>query len=411
VKRQRKVDPYHFVLALVFGFALGPERTIAGLRRAFLSISNVRLVNSSFFDRFTDRLVRLMAELAAVVIERTAAGVPRDLTGPFKALSGLLAIDSTLIHLHDLLQDTFPGSRHNTKAAVKLHTVMNATAWRASVWITDGRASDVRSLKIGEWVKNKLLLLDCAYFSYALFERIRLNSGLFVVPLPAYVNPEIRSVAAGPERAEGKRLREVVARFRGPVLDVDGIATYRWSAQRRAGARRSGVFRYVGIRNEATGELWLCATNLPRDRFSAEAVASIYRARWLVELLFKSLKNDLNMDQIPTTKPEVAQCLIYASLIAWAVSNALREEIAATAAEPKRVTPQRWARLVRVFAPDLLKIAGAPRSKLATYLAACVERVLRTEAIDPHRARATTLSRALREEIPRNRKGRETQVA
>lgn len=410
--RLRKIDPFQFVLSLVFGFGLGPERTLAGLRRAFLTISGAGLAPSAFYSRFSAELVNLMADLAAKVVAR-AAGTRYELAGPFRALAGLLAVDSTILRLRDLLADAFPGSRTNhSKAAIKLHAVMSATAWGASIKITAGRASDVRALRIGRWVKNKLLLLDCGYFSYALFESIRMQSGFFIAPLPARVNPSVRGVAIGPAGAVGKKLRETVAHFRGRLLDVDGLASYhRANARPRVGARRSGAFRYIGVRNEQTGELWLCATNLPRESFSAQAVASIYRARWLVELLFKSLKNDLNMDHLGSTKAEVVQSLIYASIIGWAVTNALREQVAAKAAEARRITPQRWGRLVREFAPSLLTIAAAPRSRLAILLARHIERVLRAEAYDPHRARPSAFECALSGQRPRKAKRSQKRVA
>jgi putative transposase len=400
-RRLRKIDPFHFVLSLVFGFGLGPQRTLAGLRRAFMGIAGLSLAPSAFYDRFTSAMVRLLAELAATVLERTA-GVERELEGPFRTLAGLVAIDSTILRLRDFLADAFPGSRTNhSKAAIKIHTVMNAVAWRATIRIGAGRWSDVRGLSIGDWVENKLLLLDCAYFSYGLFESIRMHSGFFVVPVPAKVNPRVRAVAVGPQTAVGKKLREATACFRGPVLDLDGLATYhRANARPRIGARRSGLFRYVGVRNEETRELWLCATNLPRELFSAQAVASVYRARWLVELLFKSLKNDLNLDQLGSSKPEVVQSLIYASVIGWAVTNGIREEVAARIADARRVTPQRWARLIRSFAPLLLEIAAAPRSRLARLLALQVERVLRAEAHDPHLRRRSTYERAVGAVLP-----------
>jgi putative transposase len=410
--RIRKIDPFLFVLSLVLGFALGPERTLAGLRRAFLTVAGGRLAPSAFYSRFSARLVELMADIAAKVVER-AAGGSHELVGPFGALAGLIAVDSTILRLRDLLADAFPGSRTNhSKAAAKVHAVMSATAWGASIKITAGRCSDVRTLTIGRWVKNKLLLLDCGYFSYGLFESIRLQQGFFVVPLPAKVNPLIQEVAIGPRKAAGRKLRETVAGFSGTLLDIDGLATYhRANARPRVGARRSGVFRYIGVRNEETGELWLCATNLPRESFSAQAVASIYRARWLVELLFKSLKNDLNMDHLGSTKAEVVQSLIYASVIGWAVTNALREEFAAKAAEARRITPQRWGRLFREFAPFLLMIAAAPHSRLATLLAPQIERVLRAEAYDPHRRRRSTLERATSGQRPRKANGRRSRVA
>lgn len=402
-ERRRKVDPVHLVWAVTLGFSSGPTRTIAGIRRAYETVSGESIAPSSFYDRFTPQFAELLSRLAGVAIERTGRVTsPAVLSKACSKLGGIFVTDSTLVRLRALLEEDYPGSRTNhSKAAMKLHAVMNATGWGTSVRITSGRSPDVHALRIGSWIRNKLLLFDCAYYSYALLEAIRLHGGYFAIRLPAHIDPTIRSVARGASAFEGQRLRSALGQFTGSVLDVDAHAKYRHNKRRRrVGARKGGVFRFVAVRDQETGELWHYATNLPREEFSAEAVAAIYQARWIVELLFKSLKNDLNLDQLPSTNKAVVDTLVYASLIAWTISNGLRETIAARAHEPRRITPQRWTRLIHELAPLLLHVVTAPRSALARLLVPCIERTLRIECRDPHRARASTLERAQVPKVP-----------
>ena len=392
IEREREFDAAAFASTLAFG----PRNTgIDGLRRAYELATRSSIARSTFYDKFTPESVAFTSELAARVVQRTARCPALD--QGFQSLAAVLAIDSTVIRLCELLRDQFPGSRTNhSKAAVKLHTVMNATAWNMSVKITSGKTADVRALKIGRWTRGKLLLMDCAYFSYDLLERIRLTGGYFVVRLPAHVNPTVKSVLRGPTGVDDVRFRDVVNEFDGPVLDVDGLAKYRHNkGRRRVGARKSGVFRFVGVRDPESGELWTYATNLPSS-FSAEAVASVYRARWIVELLFKSLKNDFDLDQLRSSNPNVVQTLIYATVVGWAISNELRQAFAENSPVARRVTPQRWARVTREVGPLLVAILARPNSHLAGSLAQIVEALLRFEAHDPHLARASTIERALK---------------
>lgn len=402
-ERQRKVDAVHLVWAVTLGFSNGPTRTIAGIRRAYETLSGERLAPSSFYDRFTPQFAELLSRLTGVAIERAGHVISSAvLSKACSTLGGIFVTDSTLLRLRRLLEGEYPGSRTNTcKAAMKVHAVMNAAGWGTSVRITSGRSSDVRALKIGRWIRNKLMLFDCAYYSYALLEEIRLKGGYFAIRLPAHINPTIRSVARGPSEFEGQRLRHALSQATGSVYDVDGYAKYRHNERRRrVGARKGGIFRFVAVRDQETGDLWHYATNLPREDFSAEAVAAIYQARWIVELLFKSLKNDLNLDHLPSTNKAVVDALVYASLLAWTIFNGLREAVAAKSKEPRRITPQRWGRLIHELAPLLRLVVAAPRSTLARVLAPCIERMLRIESRDPHLKRASTLERAQVPKVP-----------
>ena len=60
IKRSRKIDPVAFFWTLVFGFGLGNARTFAALRRCYQTEIGESIVPSSFYDRFTSSLLKLM---------------------------------------------------------------------------------------------------------------------------------------------------------------------------------------------------------------------------------------------------------------------------------------------------------------------------------------------------------------
>ncbi len=59
-------------------------------------------------------------------------------------------------------------------------------------------------------------------------------------------------------------------------------------------------------------------TNLTKV-WTPKAIAELYRLRWQVELVFKELKQDLNLESIPTKDPYAAQVFVWASLLALAL--------------------------------------------------------------------------------------------
>jgi IS4 transposase len=99
-----------------------------------------------------------------------------------KGFRDVLATDSTLVRLHELLERSFPASRTNhTKAAAKLHVVMSVQGkGMRSVKLSSGRQHDSPVLKVGRWVRDRLLLFDLGYFRYGLFDRIDAQGGYFI---------------------------------------------------------------------------------------------------------------------------------------------------------------------------------------------------------------------------------------
>ena len=399
VKRQRKVDPVALLWSLILGFALGKERTITALRRAFEKATNTSLVPSSFYDRFTPALVRFLVRVLESVLDKVAEPT-RAAQHYLAAFKDVVAIDSTVIRLHDLLAGTYRGCRTNhTKAALKLHVVMSARGGGPRrVKITEERKNDGRTLTVGKWVEQKLLLFDLGYFRYQLFDCIARNKGFFLSRLKVNANPLItathRAWRGQSVPIVGQRLRDVLGRLQRKVLDVEIEANFsrRQYAGKRSGA--TGSFRLIGVFNEETAQYHLYVTNLPADGFPAEAVAAIYRARWAVELLFKSLKSDYALEDMPSSRKHIVDALVYATVLTWVVSHAVRDLLAAhVGAEARRITSLRWTTVFRVCADDLLAVLLLP-PRHGRLRAAALESLLLAEALDPHRNRATLLEDA-----------------
>ena len=399
VERARKVDSVPLLWSLVLGFAVGKERTIAAVRRAYEKATNKTLAPSTFYDRFTPELVRFLQRVLESVLDQVArpTGVARAYLAAFK---DVIAIDATVIRLHDLLAGTYRGCRTNhTKAALKLHVVMSARGGGPrSVKITEERKNDGRTLIVGRWVEQKLLLFDLGYFRYQLFDCIARNKGYFVSRLKVNANPLIvaahRAWRGQSVPIVGQRLQDVLARLQRKVLDVEIEADFsrRIYAGKRSRATRR--FRLVGVFDDETGQYHLYVTNLPADRFPAEAVAAIYRARWAVELLFKSLKSDFALEDLRSTKKHVVDALVYATVLTWVASTSVRDLVANhVGAEARRLTRLRWTRVFRACADDILAVLLAP-PRHGRRRAAFLEAFLLAEALDPHRNRSSLLEDA-----------------
>src|SRR5690606_30435230 len=63
VVRRGKINAFQFVWTLTLGFAVGRDRTVSGLRRAYERVTGTTLVPSSFYERFGPALVALLRKL------------------------------------------------------------------------------------------------------------------------------------------------------------------------------------------------------------------------------------------------------------------------------------------------------------------------------------------------------------
>ncbi len=399
VERERKIKAPAFLWTLVLGFSFGSERTIAGLRRAYATATKTSLVPSAFYDRFDDSLVRYMKAVVEDLLDRTSE-VDRALAGQLASFKEVLATDSSVIRLHDLLEGKFPATRTNhSKAAIKLHAVMNVHGHGAkSVKITGERTNDGKAFQAGPWLKDRLILFDLGYYRYQLFDNVRRNGGYFLSRLKANANPTIvathRTWRGRSVPLVGEKLQDVLARLQRDEIDVEIEVTFkrRVYAGKRSSTRER--FRLVGIRNHDTGQYHLYVTNLPHGQISAHAVAAIYRARWTVELLFKSLKSDFALEDMPSANESVVLALVYAAIVTWIASRELRLAVRGRFGhQARRVTEGRWTRLMRAWASFLLVLVTSP-PRHGAEIARRVEFAFLAEALDPHLARLSLLEEA-----------------
>lgn len=357
VERIKKIDPAIFFWNLILGFGPSMERTLAALRKRFCTISAEELAPSSFFDRFNDRLVTFLEKILQHLLATTVRSeLPRKVLATFK---DVLIIDSTIVRLLDTLAKVFPGA--GMPAGVKISTVLSVATdnlHRMAIYV--GKKAEIKTLKLGAWIKDCLLLFDLGFFGYAEFERIMRLGGHFISRLHGNADPEIigvnKSCRGRAIDLVGKRIRRCLASLKRGILDVMVKVEVTRRGHRGAKVKVPVVMRLVGILNDETQEYHLYLTDLPFETFDAERIADLYRGRWCVELLFKELKSRYALDVIQSAKPEIVKALIYTAMITLVISRrifvAYRD---AMASGGKVVTREKWARFFVEHAGYLLR--------------------------------------------------------
>lgn len=357
VVREKKIDPALFFWNLVLGFGASMQKTLEALKKRYCTISGEELASSTFFERFTPSLLAFLEAIFQHLLAKTVRStMPRKILDSFK---DVLIIDSTIVRLLDALASTFPGA--GMPAGVKITTILSvATDNLYRVAIYAGSRAEVKTLKLGKWVKDHLMLFDMGYFKFAVFKKIIGLGGHFITRLHENADPVItavnRSCRGNAIGVIGKNVRKCLGSLKRGVLDVmvEVTVTHRKYLGKKNSTSLS--MRLIGILDEETKEYHLYLTDLPVEGFSAEKIAELYRGRWCIEMLFKELKSRYALDVIKTTKPEIVKALIYTAMITLLLSRRLFVGYRDTLARGGDVvTTDRWARFFVEFSGFLLR--------------------------------------------------------
>ena len=147
------------VWTLILGFPAGAKRTLTSLKRRFEQVANIEISRSAFYDRLTPGLASVLRQLVDWMLDVRIEQTLREIDDQLEGFKELLAVDSTVLNLHDLLAPSWEATNEG-QAAAKMHVIANATTGGPnSVKLTDQRTHDSQPLKaVGQWVDGCLLM-------------------------------------------------------------------------------------------------------------------------------------------------------------------------------------------------------------------------------------------------------------
>jgi len=351
IKRERKIDANILLWTLVLGFGVGLQRTLAQLKRIYEDGKRTTICYSSWFERFDTKLVKFLKACVELALSQMADETNRTLGPKLDQFKDVVIQDSTVIRLHKALATRWPATRTKTVAAgVKVATLISVVAnGPRTVAITGERTSEVKTVRIGPWIKDRIMLFDLGFFKFQLFARIIANGGFFVSRLKANANPVfVSSNKVHRGRAidlVGKRWKEVEGSLKREVLDAEVTVPFKRRKYAGSITKDELPLRLVAIYNKDTRQYHVYVTNIPADVLSAEDLATLYRFRWEIEMLFKELKSKYALDVINTRKACIVEGLIWTAILTLIVSRNLFNllQISVPQEQRSRYTPLRWA--------------------------------------------------------------------
>ena len=253
-------------------------------------------------------------------------------TGLFRRI---IIEDGSVVPLHHRLVEHFKGSvnQHGESAALRLRWAFDYLSGQTiDAALHHWRENDMSTAfeLISYLKKGDLILRDMGYFCLECFHEIAARGAWFITRIPegTVVN------GMDDERMNiPRKLREIaksdsqVHEWQVKVGDSNPVEG-RLIAARIDRAKANERRRKLRASCRAKGrmptrdQLEMCAwvvvfTNVDASEMDAEAVAQLYRARWMVEIFFKGMKSgqDLEKWSRHNTNENTIQCLAYAQMI------------------------------------------------------------------------------------------------
>ncbi len=363
IQRKRKVTPLELAVSCISTLGAGKANWIADVLRTYNAFTgkNVQykpfhnqLVKDGFPEFMRLMLERVLSELTVSVLECTPSA-------KIAMFEDVLLHDGTSFRLKDSLKNVFPGRfKKGSPAAIELHVTMSAledNPVRISL-APDKEAERQFSPKPCE-LRNKLLLEDCGYQDRRIFKEIQEAGGYFVVRGTDAIRPTIAKAYVKGRRVRGLEDKKLTARrLPRATVDMDIEWTFLPMSTKVYRGRLIAIYK-PGKRNEK--RYVYLHTNLNRAKFSAVEIGELYRLRWQIELLFKEWKSFNNLHRFDTSKQNIAEGLVWASLLAATLKRVIAH--AAEQSERVELSTQRVASSAPHFFDDLLRaIVNAPRS-------------------------------------------------
>lgn len=295
-KKVRKLPCWSQFVGLLFGQLTGHNslRAIeAGMKSVKTKLYHLRIAftihRSTLADANDTRDPKIFESAFYRLLTKVQRLAPQNklrLKGP------VLALDSTTI---ELCLELSPWARfHHGKGAIKLHMAVDIAGDLPTVMVlTEGRKHDVTVAHRLSFPVGTLLIMDRGYVDFSWMQTLNDSGVWFVTRMKKNCRHKVRECRKT-DRTQGV-LADQTIRLKGQGYE--------------------GNLRKVSYRDPETGHKYIFLTN--RFDLAAKTICNLYKARWQVELFFKTMKQHLQVKKFVGTSVNAVKIQIWVALIAY----------------------------------------------------------------------------------------------
>jgi len=248
---------------------------------------------------------RIFADFAQILIVQARSLYGHD-PKPVDIDATVYALDSTTI---DLCLSLFPWAPfRKTKAAVKLHTLLNIQGDIPEfILISDGKLHDVNVLDYMIFLAGAFYVMDRGYLDFERLYKINLAKAFFVTR--AKKNTQLtRRYSRDVDKTTGVQCDQTVV-----LTNEDSFSTY------------PEPFRRVRYYDAELDKRFVFLTN--NMSLPAKTIADLYRSRWRVELFFKWIKQHLRIKKFYGTSENAVKSQIWICVSVYLLVAILKKEL------------------------------------------------------------------------------------
>jgi hypothetical protein len=218
--------------------------------------------------------------------------------------NAVYALDASTI---DLTLSVFPWAKfRKTKGAIKLHAMIDLRGNIPSfLTITDGKVHDVKAAPKVPIESDGIYVVDRAYVDFGWLWSIHQAKAFFVTRLKTSIK-WTRVLSHPVDKSLGLRCDQEILLSSKRLKDL-----------------YPERLRRISFRDDTQERTLVFLTN--NFLLSAETIATLYKARWEIELFFKWIKQNLRMKSFYGTSPNAVKTQIWIAMIVYLLLAILKE--------------------------------------------------------------------------------------
>lgn len=324
IRRLREVRAAEFVWSVVISRLRHGRPGFEQALQCYRQLTSTKIWRRPFQMRFKSAAAvtlfqRAFEDLVAPWRDRAAArGIRHPLA---RHVADVVIVDGTAIRLSNSLRNVFRGTGKGSPAMLKvLFTISAFGLLPLAAQLANGADNDNKFFpRLDLFARGTLFLFDKGFFVHERLRAIRDAGHHFLCAMKRNSNPRVLRVITAPRRARARFAASSKPVFLRDLLARDARVASHWDLDVDVGGVACRLVIVPGRERKPRPYF----TTLSREVFRPRDIAETYRLRWQIELVFKELKQHLNLEAVPTGDRFAAQVFVWASLIALAISRCM----------------------------------------------------------------------------------------